>query len=99
MNTLTILSEHPFVAEISDCLTCGVALPSESPTFSSESPRGTCRYHLCARCVFAQAYYTLIGGSSRDRWQAKMVKRLEQLGQQIARNSMMLATASPEVTQ
>jgi hypothetical protein len=99
MNALTILSEHPFVAEVSDCLTCGAALPEDWPTIASESPKGTARYRICSDCALMHVMCSLAGGELMAQWEADLMERLRRLGEEIARNAMILATAAVAGTQ
>ncbi|HEX4268878.1 MAG TPA: hypothetical protein VHY36_13400 [Steroidobacteraceae bacterium] len=97
MNTLIILSEDPWIAELADCLTCGATLPADWPTIESPAPKGgVCRYRVCSSCTLATALHSLVGGSGLERWRANVSKRLEQHFREIARNSMILANTPSE---
>ena len=95
-NAITITSEEPFVAEISDCLMCGASVQKGSRWYESGiRPDPVARYRLCFECVSEAGLVILLGGVQKTRWQKKFRERLALLGDALDhRTAQMLVAKS-----
>ncbi len=89
-NAVMILSADPFVAEVSDCLTCGAPVPDRTPWYESGSKDATARYRLCRSCLTASLYAVFMGGIARERAVERLIARLAAIGHAVERRTAIL---------
>ncbi len=98
-NALSILSDEPFLAELSDCLLCGGPVPAHTPWYENGSTRAMVRYRVCRSCLSASVAAVFRGGAALERVQEKLVERLTVIGNELDRRSALLDSMPTQTKQ